>query len=97
MTSLADVLIPVRKTNRGIYMAGVKFNHVCKRFKVEVVQDITTDFKDRAFLVLVGPSGGGKRTCLRMIAGLAEVSESKISIGERVVLMLTLKGHCCKP
>jgi len=67
-------------------MAGVKFDHVYKRFnKVEVVQDINMDIKDKEFLVLVGPSGCGKSTCLRMIAGLEGVSEGKIYIGERVV------------
>ena len=67
-------------------MAGVKFEHVYKRFnKVEVVHDITMDIKDKEFLVLVGPSGCGKSTCLRMIAGLEEVSEGEISIGDKVV------------
>ena len=67
-------------------MAGVKFDHVYNRFnKVEVVQDINMDIKDKEFLVLVGPSGCGKSTCLRMIAGLEEVSEGEISIGDRVV------------
>ncbi len=67
-------------------MAGVKFDHVYKRFnKVEVVHDITMDIKDKEFLVLVGPSGCGKSTCLRMIAGLEEVTEGEISIGDRVV------------
>ena len=67
-------------------MAGVKFEHVYKRFnKVEVVHDITMDIKDKEFLVLVGPSGCGKSTCLRMIAGLEEVTEGKIYIGDKIV------------
>ena len=67
-------------------MAGVKFEHVYKRFnKVEVVKDINMDIKDKEFLVLVGPSGCGKSTCLRMIAGLEEISEGEISIGDKVV------------
>src|SRR6516164_5045991 len=67
-------------------MAGVTFEHVYKRFnKVEVVKDINMDIKDKEFLVLVGPSGCGKSTCLRMIAGLEDVSEGTVSIGERVV------------
>ena len=67
-------------------MAGVKFEHVYKRFnKVEVVHDITMDIADKEFLVLVGPSGCGKSTCLRMIAGLEDVSEGEISIGDKVV------------
>jgi len=67
-------------------MANVKFEHVYKRFnKVEVVHDITMDIKDKEFLVLVGPSGCGKSTCLRMIAGLEEVTEGEIYIGDKVV------------
>jgi multiple sugar transport system ATP-binding protein len=67
-------------------MAGVKFEHVYKRFnKVEVVKDINMDIKDKEFLVLVGPSGCGKSTCLRMIAGLEEVTEGDIYIGDKIV------------
>src|SRR5205085_4279987 len=66
--------------------ARVEFEHVYKRFnKVEVVHDINLDIKDKEFLVLVGPSGCGKSTCLRMVAGLEDVSEGDIRIGERVV------------
>jgi len=67
-------------------MARVLFDHVYKRFgKVEVVHDINLDILDKEFLVLVGPSGCGKSTCLRMIAGLEDVSEGELYIGERVV------------
>ena len=67
-------------------MARVQFDHVYKRFgKVEVVQDVSLDVKDKEFMVFVGPSGCGKSTCLRMIAGLEEPSEGEISIGDRVV------------
>ena len=67
-------------------MARVLFEHVYKRFgKVEVVHDINLDIKDKEFLVLVGPSGCGKSTCLRMIAGLEDVSEGELYIGDRVV------------
>lgn len=67
-------------------MARVQFEHVYKRFnKVEVVQDINLDIKDKEFLVLVGPSGCGKSTCLRMVAGLEDVSEGEVYIGDRLV------------
>jgi len=67
-------------------MARVQFDHVYKRFnKVEIVHDINLDIKDKEFLVLVGPSGCGKSTCLRMIAGLEELSEGTISINDRIV------------
>src|SRR6266852_3880079 len=67
-------------------MAVVRFEHVYKSFdKVEVGHDINLDTKDKEFLVLVGPSGCGKSTCLRMVAGLEDVSEGDISIGDRLV------------
>jgi multiple sugar transport system ATP-binding protein len=67
-------------------MARVLFDHVYKRFgKVEVVHDINLDIKDKEFLVLVGPSGCGKSTCLRMIAGLEEITEGELYIGDRIV------------
>ena len=67
-------------------MARVQFEHVYKRFNnVEVVHDISIDIKDKEFLVLVGPSGCGKSTCLRMVAGLEEVTEGEIYIGNRLV------------
>src|SRR5437764_10286023 len=67
-------------------MARVQFDHVYKSFnKVQVVQDINMDIKDKEFLVLVGPSGCGKSTCLRMVAGLENASAGEIYIGDRVV------------
>ncbi len=67
-------------------MARVKFEHVYKRFnKVEVVHDINLDIMDKEFLVLVGPSGCGKSTCLRMVAGLEDLTEGEIYIGEKLV------------
>ncbi len=49
------------------------------------VHGVSLEVKDREFVVLVGPSGCGKSTTLRMIAGLEEVSEGTITIGDRVV------------
>jgi multiple sugar transport system ATP-binding protein len=67
-------------------MAGVTLDHVTKRFgPVEAVRDLTLTIQDREFLILVGPSGCGKSTALRMVAGLEEVTEGKIFIGERLV------------
>src|SRR5207253_7956982 len=53
--------------------------------KVEVVHDINLDIVDKEFLVLVGPSGCGKSTCLRMVAGLEDLSEGEIFIGDQLV------------
>jgi multiple sugar transport system ATP-binding protein len=67
-------------------VAGVKFNHVYKRFgNNAVVRDLDIDVADKEFLVFVGPSGCGKSTSLRMLAGLEEISEGEIIIGDRVV------------
>ncbi len=67
-------------------MAQVTMDHVWKRFgDVVAVHDVSLEARDQEFLVLVGPSGCGKTTSLRMVAGLDDISEGNISIGERVV------------
>jgi multiple sugar transport system ATP-binding protein len=67
-------------------MADVRFENVQKRFgKNLVIPDLSLEIRDQEFMVLVGPSGCGKTTALRMIAGLEEVSDGKVSIGDRVV------------
>lgn len=67
-------------------MASVTYDHVYKRFgDVIAVNDLNIKIADREFLVLVGPSGCGKTTALRCLAGLEEISDGKIMIGDRVV------------
>ncbi len=67
-------------------MAGLELKEVTKKFgKTMAVDRIDLDVKDKEFLVLVGPSGCGKTTTLRMVAGLEEVTEGEIYIGERKV------------
>src|SRR5438105_3531113 len=68
-------------------MASVTFKNVFKRFTVDlaVVNDLNLEIKDGEFMVLVGPSGCGKSTTLRMLAGLEEVTEGEILIGDRDV------------
>lgn len=67
-------------------MASVTFENVTKRFgDVVAAKDQDLEVKDKEFLVLVGPSGCGKSTDLRMIAGLEEITEGKIKIGDTVV------------
>lgn len=67
-------------------MAQVKLNQVYKRYgDVTAVTDFNLDIKDQEFLVLVGPSGCGKSTTLRMIAGLEEISDGELYIGDRLV------------
>ena len=67
-------------------MAAVTFDRVAKRFgSVSVIENLNLEIQDHEFMVLVGPSGCGKSTALRMIAGLEEISDGQIRIGDRVV------------
>ena len=67
-------------------MATVTFENVWKRYgEFAAVKDLNLAIQDGEFMVLVGPSGCGKTTSLRMIAGLEEVTEGALKIGERVV------------
>src|SRR3954466_246085 len=68
-------------------MAGVTFEHVAKVYPdgTRAVDDLTLEIRDGEFVVIVGPSGSGKTTALRMAAGLEEISEGTIAIGDRVV------------
>jgi multiple sugar transport system ATP-binding protein len=68
-------------------MAKVIFEHVYKRFAggVVAVKDATLEIKDKEFVVFVGPSGCGKTTSLRMVAGLEDISDGNIYIGETLV------------
>ena len=68
-------------------MAGVTFDGVSKIYPdgTRAVNDIDLAIRDGEFMVLVGPSGCGKTTALRMVAGLEEISEGALRIGDRVV------------
>jgi multiple sugar transport system ATP-binding protein len=65
-------------------MAGIELENVTKAFAggVVAVDDVSLTVEDGEFMVLVGPSGCGKSTLLRMIAGLEEITEGTISIGD---------------
>jgi multiple sugar transport system ATP-binding protein len=71
----------------NVGMASVTFERVSKVFDNEVraVADLSLEVRDGEFMVLVGPSGCGKTTALRMVAGLEEISDGEIRIGETVV------------
>ncbi len=67
-------------------MANVTLKSVVKRFgEVVAVNNVDLDIQDEEFMVLVGPSGCGKTTTLRCIAGLEEVDEGEIYIGDALV------------
>ena len=68
-------------------MATVTFDHLYKRYGEDViaVNDLNLEVQDGEFLVLVGPSGCGKTTALRLVAGLEDISDGRVLIGDRVV------------
>ncbi|MBW2121515.1 MAG: sn-glycerol-3-phosphate ABC transporter ATP-binding protein UgpC [Deltaproteobacteria bacterium] len=67
-------------------MSRVLLEHVTKRFdQTLAVSDFNLEVRDQEFVVLVGPSGCGKSTTLRMVAGLEEITEGNVFIGDRLV------------
>ena len=68
-------------------MASIDINQVSKIYDggAKAVNGVDIQIEDGEFIVLVGPSGCGKSTLLRMVAGLEEISEGTVSIGDRVV------------
>ena len=72
-------------------MAQITLERVTKEFSggVHAVDDVDLRSTSGEFMVLVGPSGCGKSTLLRMIAGLEEVTDGRISIGDRDVTNLS--------
>jgi len=67
-------------------MASVTFENVLKRYgNVTAVSNLNLEIPDKEFLVFVGPSGCGKSTSLRMLAGLEDITEGTIYIGDRPV------------
>src|SRR5258707_944324 len=71
----------------GAGMAGVTLEQVSKIYPdgTRAVNGVDLGIDDVEFMVLVGPSGCGKTTALRMVAGLEDISEGVLKIGERVV------------
>ena len=68
-------------------MASLSLRNVYKRYPggVTAVTDFNLEIKDKEFIILVGPSGCGKSTTLRMVAGLEEISDGEIYIGDRLI------------
>src|SRR5688500_8189910 len=68
-------------------MATVTFDHMYKRYGDDViaVNDLNLEIGDGEFICLVGPSGCGKTTALRCVAGLEEITDGQLRIGDRVV------------
>ncbi len=75
-------------------MAGVTLENVTKKFgDVVAVKEANLQVPDQEFLVLVGPSGCGKTTTLRMVAGLEDITEGTVKIGEDIVNHLPPKDR----
>ena len=72
-------------------MAEIAYEHVAKVYPdgTQAVHDLELEIQDGELMVLVGPSGCGKTTALRMLAGLEEITEGEIRIGDRIVNDLT--------
>jgi multiple sugar transport system ATP-binding protein len=76
-------------------MAEIVLDNVTKRFPdgFEAVRDMELDIQDGEFMILVGPSGCGKSTALRMIAGLEDITQGELRIGDEVVNQLAPKDR----
>src|SRR6185312_8162906 len=72
---------------KGCGLASVSFEEVGKKYPdgTRAVSGMSLEIEDQEFMVLVGPSGCGKTTALRMVAGLEEISEGVVRIGDRIV------------
>ncbi|WBU52033.1 ABC transporter ATP-binding protein [Paracoccus sp. SCSIO 75233] len=75
-------------------MATLGINQLVKRYgPVEVIHGVNIDIEDGEFVILVGPSGCGKSTLLRMVAGLEDISEGEVRIGQTVVNEIAPKNR----
>jgi len=80
----------------GATVSKVLFHHIYKQYAGEkrvAVNDFHLEIEDGEFLVLVGPSGCGKSTLLRMLAGLEDITDGNIFIGDRIVNYISSKDR----
>ena len=68
-------------------MASLSLKGIYKRYPngFEAVKNFNLEIADQEFIIFVGPSGCGKSTTLRMVAGLEEISEGTLKIGDKVM------------
>ncbi len=76
-------------------MASITLKNIKKTYEdgVTVIDNLNLEIKDKEFVILVGPSGCGKSTTLRMIAGLEEITDGELLIGDRVVNAVSPKDR----
>ncbi len=76
-------------------MSTIKLQNIKKTYEdgTTVIENLNLDIKDKEFIILVGPSGCGKSTTLRMIAGLEEITDGDLYIGDRRVNDVTPKDR----
>ncbi|MFA0441958.1 ABC transporter ATP-binding protein [Vibrio sp. 10N.222.51.C12] len=76
-------------------MASVKLDRINKVYDngFHAIHDVSVDIEDGEFMVLVGPSGCAKSTMLRMVAGLEDITDGTLSIGDKVVNQLSPKDR----
>ena len=76
-------------------MASIVLKNIKKTYEdgVTVIDNLNLDIKDKEFIILVGPSGCGKSTTLRMIAGLEEITDGELYIGDKVVNTVSPKDR----
>jgi multiple sugar transport system ATP-binding protein len=76
-------------------VSEIVLEHISKRYGdgFEAVKDMSLDVADGEFMILVGPSGCGKSTALRMVAGLEDITEGELRIGDQVVNQLAPKDR----
>ena len=76
-------------------MAEIALEDITKRYPdgFEAVRNMDLDINDGEFMILVGPSGSGKSTALRMIAGLEDISDGEVKIGDTVVNQMAPKDR----
>ena len=89
MKAFSCIITLSNKITKGDYkMVQIELNHIHKKYDnadFYSVTDFNLHIKDREFIVFVGPSGCGKSTTLRMIAGLEDISEGELKIGDTVM------------
>ena len=89
MKAFSSIMNLSNNITKGDYkMVQIELNHIHKKYDnadFYSVTDFNLHIKDREFIVFVGPSGCGKSTTLRMIAGLEDISEGELKIGDTVM------------